>query len=234
MFARPSASRVDRSWDFERGAVRMGRWETVLQTGPYLTVIGLAALWALGEILQTFRSDIRRALRSGWSGLFIGAHVLFVLALYALARRLQLLPGDPWLLAVAVGIGGPVLLRAQINLLQPLDPNVGQAVSLSLADLYGRFQRFCRDQIDQHLVSERIRLLEQAMQLPVELLEERVRLYGHASLLHSPEEIEGYLTRLRERFEGKERALYMASYLMAQVGYDFLQREIRRLQGKPQ
>jgi hypothetical protein len=110
----------------------MGRWETVLQTGPYLTVIGLAALWALGEILQTFRSDIRRALRSGWSGLFIGAHVLFVLALYALARRLQLLPEDPWLLAVAVGIGGPVLLRAQINLLQPLDPNVGQAVSLSL------------------------------------------------------------------------------------------------------
>ena len=36
--------------------------DTVALLGPYLLVAGLAAVWALAEILQTFRSDVRRAL----------------------------------------------------------------------------------------------------------------------------------------------------------------------------
>ncbi len=40
--------------------------------GPCLLVAVLAALWALTEVVQAFRSDIRRALRSGWSGLLMG------------------------------------------------------------------------------------------------------------------------------------------------------------------
>lgn len=195
--------------------------------GPYVLAAGRAALWAISGILQTFRSDVRRALQSGWSALFIGTHIVFIVVIYLLALRVAPSSSDPWLLAIIVGVGGQVLLRTQINLLQPLDPNASQSVSLSLADLYGRFQRFCREQIDQHLAIGRLRLLQQATRLPVEELEKLVRLYSHASILHPPEEIEEYLTKLREKSNPEERSLYLASYLLRQAGFAFLQDQLK-------
>ncbi|MDW7991680.1 MAG: hypothetical protein RMK65_05990, partial [Anaerolineae bacterium] len=63
----------------------------------------------------------------------------------------------------------------------------------SLADLYGRLQNFCWEQINQGLLSGRTRLLERATRLPVERLEREVRLFAHASALHPPEQVEAYL-----------------------------------------
>jgi len=200
--------------------------EVAAALGPYLLVVALSFLWALTEILQTFRSDIRRALRSGWSALLIGVNVLFALLVFALARYLAPPSVNPYLLALGVGAGWQALLRTRINLLQPLTPEAGEAVSLSLSDLYGRFQGFCREQIDQSLIARRIRLLEQATERPVEVLEREVRLYGYASLLHTPEEVEGYLTRLRN-LPPEQQAFLLASYLLRQGGYAFLQERLK-------
>ncbi len=202
--------------------------EVAAALGPYLLVVALSFLWALTEILQTFRSDIRRALRSGWSALLIGVNVLFALLVFALARYLAPPSVNPYLLALGVGAGWQALLRTRINLLQPLTPEAGEAVSLSLSDLYGRFQGFCREQIDQSLIARRIRLLEQATERPVEVLEREVRLYGYASLLHTPEEVEGYLTRLRN-LPPEQQAFLLASYLLRQGGYAFLQERLKMM-----
>jgi len=202
--------------------------EITAALGPYLLVVALSFLWALTEILQTFRSDIRRALRSGWSALLIGVNVLFALLVFALARYLAPPSVNPYLLALGVGAGWQALLRTRINLLQPLTPEAGEAVSLSLSDLYGRFQGFCREQIDQSLIARRIRLLEQATERPVEVLEREVRLYGYASLLHTPEEVEGYLTRLRN-LPPEQQAFLLASYLLRQGGYAFLQERLKMM-----
>jgi hypothetical protein len=104
--------------------------EVAAALGPYLLVVALSFLWALTEILQTFRSDIRRALRSGWSALLIGVNVLFALLVFALARYLAPPSVNPYLLALGVGAGWQALLRTRINLLQPLTPEAGEAVSL--------------------------------------------------------------------------------------------------------
>lgn len=200
--------------------------EVAAALGPYLLVVALSFLWALTEILQTFRSDIRRALRSGWSALLIGVNVLFALLVFALARYLAPPSVNPYLLALGVGAGWQALLRTRINLLQPLTPEAGEAVSLSLSDLYGRFQGFCREQIDQSLLSGRVRLLEQAIRLPVEELEYQVRLFAHASVLRSPDEVEAYLKKLRQ-LGAPERALALASYLLAHGGYDLLQERLK-------
>jgi len=203
--------------------------EVAAALGPYLLVVALSFLWALTEILQTFRSDIRRALRSGWSALLIGVNVVFALFIFTLVRYLTPLSVNPYLLALGVGVGWQALLRTRINLLQPLDPGAGEAVSLSISDLYSRFQGFCREQIDRSLLSGRVRLLEQAIRLPVEELEYQVRLFAHASVLRSPDEVEAYLKKLRQ-LGAPERALALASYLLAHGGYDLLQERLKAME----
>lgn len=196
--------------------------------GPYLLVAVLAFLWALAEIIKTFRSDVRRALWNWWSGLLIGTNIALALLAFALAHSV-FRSAHPYFLALAAGAGWQALLRTRINLLQPLTPEAEEAVSLSLSDLYGRFQHFCREQIDQRLILSRIPLLEQAARLPVEELEHQIRLFAHASILHTPEEVDEYLQKLSTHAEG-ERRLYLASYLLRQGGYGFLQERLKAME----
>ncbi|MCS7252142.1 MAG: hypothetical protein RMK32_05990 [Anaerolineae bacterium] len=212
--------------DASQVMMTIGSW--ILAAGPCILAAGLALVWAISEILQTFQSDPYRALRSRWAMLFIATHVVFILTIYLIARRLNL-SSDPWLLAIATGVGGEVLLRIQVNLLQPLDPQVSQAVSLSMADLYARFQQFYRKQIDRQLAIGRLLLLRQAVQIPPEELENLVRLYGHASVLHSHDRVEEYLAKLRQK-SSEERVLYLASYLLREAGFAFLQAQLKAIQ----
>jgi len=202
--------------------------DVATEVGLYLLVALLSFLWALTEILQAFRSDVPRALKSGWSWLLFGVNAAFALLVFALVRALVPPPANPCLLALGVGAAWQALLRTRVNLLQPLTPEAGEAVSFSLSDLYARFQGFCREQIDQSLVTGRTRLLEQATERPIEVLERQVRLYGCASQLHEPEEVEDYLTRL-QNLPQEERALLLASYLLRQGGYAFLQERLEAM-----
>lgn len=197
--------------------------------GPYLLVAGLAAIWALAEILQTFPGDIRRALKTGWSLLLIGLNVGFAVAVYVLVEQLLPAPVNPWLEALAVGVGWQALLRTRVNLLQPLNAEAGASVSISLADLYGRLQQFCREQIDQSLAVDRRRLLDRASRLPVEELERQLRLLAHASQFHPPEEVEEYIEKLRQ-YPSEQQALLMASYLLREGGYDFLRNLVKDME----
>ncbi len=211
--------------------VRMSAGELAGALGPYLLVAALAGLWALTEVVQTFRSDIRRALGTAWSMLLIGIHIALALAIFAIVRHWTSPSANPYLLALGAGAGWQALLRTRINLLQPLNPEMGEAVSLSLADLYGRLQGFCWVQIDRSLLSGRIRLLEQATCLPVEELERQVRLFAHASALHPPDQVEAYLAKL-QGLGRDERALALAAYLLAQGGYDLLQERLKTLKAE--
>jgi len=195
--------------------------------GPYLLVAALAFLWALTEVIQTFHSDIRRALRSGWSALLIGVNIACALLVFALVRSITPPPTSPYLLALGIGAGWQALLRTRVNLLQPLTPD-DRAVSLSLSDLYNRFQQFCREQIDRSLLSGHASLLDLATHLPVEELERQVRLFAHASAIHTPEQVDEYLARL-QTYSTEERKLYLASYLLRQGGYGLLQERLKAL-----
>lgn len=198
----------------------------VASVGPYLLVALLAIAWVLAEIVQTFHGDVSRALKSRWTALFVGLNVTFALLVYLLVQFVAPASTNPWLLALAAGVGWQALLRTRINLLQPLDPEEGETVSLSLADLYNRFQQFCRAQIDQALAGERMRLLERATHFPIEELEQQVRLFAYASVLHSPEEVEDYLERLREK-PPQQQALLLASYLLREGGYGLFRERLR-------
>jgi hypothetical protein len=204
---------------------------TIASLGPYLLVALLAIAWVLAEIVQTFHGDVSRAMKSRWTAFFVILNVAFALLAYLLVRLLAPASTNPWLLALAAGAGWQALLRTRVNLLQPLDPEEGEAVSLSLADLYNRFQQFCRAQIDQALAGERMRLLERATHFPAEDLEQQVRLFAYASVLHSSEDVEAYLEKLREK-PPQQRALLLASYLLREGGYGLFRERLKVMERK--
>ena len=205
----------------------LAQWWRIL--GPYLVVAGLAVVWALAEILQSFSGDVPRALRSGWSWLLVGVNVAFALLAYAFVRFLIPVQSTPWPVALAVGAGWQALLRTHVNLLQPLNPEVGESVAVSLAELYSRLQRFCRRQIDRSLAEERMALLERALRLPPEKLEHEVRIYAYASALHPPEKVEAYIAKLQGH-DAERQALLLASYLLREGGYALLKGRLRELE----
>jgi hypothetical protein len=197
--------------------------------GPYLLVAGLAVVWALAEILQTFSGDVPRALRTWWSWLLVSVNVAFALLVYAFVRFLVPAQTTPWPVALGVGVGWQALLRTRVNLLQPLNPEAGESVALSLADLYSRLQRFCRRQIDRTLAGERMNLLERALRLPPEKLEREVRIYAYASALHPPEKVEAYIEKLQGH-DADRQALLLASYLLREGGYALLKGRLQELE----
>jgi hypothetical protein len=205
----------------------LAQWWLILS--PYLVVAGLAVVWALAEILQSFSGDVPRALRTWWSWLLVSVNVAFALLAYAFVRFLIPAQTTPWPVALAVGAGWQALLRTRVNLLQPLNPEVGDSVALSLADLYSRLQRFCRRQIDRALAEERMALLERALRLPPEKLEREVRIYAYASALHPPEKVEAYIEKLQGH-DPDRQALLLASYLLREGGYTLLKGRLRELE----
>ncbi len=200
--------------------------------GPFLLVAGLSLAWALAEVVQTFASDVRRALRTGWTWLFLAMHVVSALGAYVLTRALFSQVTSPWRLALLAGIGWEALLRTRVNLLQPIEAGSEGVPLLSLVELYSRFQKFCRTQIDQALISERILLLERATRLDEETLEQQVRLQQYASMLGSPDQVETFLQKVRAQQDETKRKLLLASYLLQSSGFDSLQAWLDRQEGR--
>lgn len=196
--------------------------------GPYLLAAGLGLLWALAEVMQTFASDLRRVFHTGWTWLFVAVNVAFALLVYALVRWLNG-DADPWLLALGTAAGGQALLRTRVNFLQPLRSDQASAPLLPFSELYARFQEFCRLQIDQALIGERMDLLEEATCLPEEVLLQRMIIRHQATMLHPTEELDKFIARLQKHEDEQRRKLLIASYLLQQAGgYDALREWVKR------
>jgi len=187
--------------------------------GLYLLAAGLSSLWAVVEVISAFEYAPLRALRTGGALLLTLINAGF--ACLALALVLEVVPtagGSLWT-AVAVAFGWQALIRTQINLLQPLPGSAGEAVGISINDLYARIQRFCRRQIDRSLAGERLALLEEALKLEMDALLQRARLMAHALITDNWQDFEGYLTGMDERgLSPDERKLLLASYLLDNGG----------------
>jgi hypothetical protein len=129
----------------------------------YVLVAALGGLVGLAEILSTFSSTPLLALRTLWAWLLVALNAgTAVLALWIV---FHLLPdtSDPLLIALAVGLGFPALIRTNFTLARRLGSEAGvgegQALSINLGWLYEQFQNFVRTQIDLALVLQRQALL---------------------------------------------------------------------------
>ncbi len=131
---------------------------------PYILVGLLGATVAIAELVSTFQTYPREALRTRWSWILIGVNV--VAAMIALVVvRVTMTEMNPSLQILSVGVGFQAIIRTRFVLAKRIgsDGTEGE-VALNLGWLYDQFQNLARTQIDLELMNNRrtavTRLLE--------------------------------------------------------------------------
>jgi len=200
----------------------------------YLLVMALAMFWAVAEVLRSFENDPVRALRNGWTWVFFGVNAGFSALVYLIFQFLPI-PSiqslDPRLLALLVGVGWQTLLRTNINIIQPLNPEIGKAVALSIADQYARVQGFFLKRIDLSLAEDRMQWLIRAIDLPVAALEDSLRVFDSAVQTEQQEDIEAYIEKTKQLPE-KQRKLRLANLLLDRAGYENFKSLVENMEGQ--
>lgn len=146
----------------------------------FLIAVVLSLLLALAELVAAFRESAYSLVRAVWHP--------WALALYAFYGLLTLILGlivletglfdYSWTAAVALGLGGPILLRSRIHLFRPLG-EAREGAALHLEKIVGGVQDFCFAQINDSLAWKRIRRKEALAQQDEEYLLRRLRaVYG--------------------------------------------------------
>ncbi|MCC7494940.1 MAG: hypothetical protein IT204_21510 [Fimbriimonadaceae bacterium] len=122
--------------------------------GPWSApLIGLVVGAAIGflEVLETFPTHAGSAFRTGWGFVLVVANAMMSLLAVALALAIYQ-PAYPLLVAVAISLALPVVIRTRFTLLKA-SPTIGDDVVLDLGQAYDRIHRVCFQQADQELVA---------------------------------------------------------------------------------
>jgi len=131
---------------------------------PYVLVGLLGATVAMAELVSTFQTYPREALRTRWAWILIGVNV--VAAMIALVVvRVTMTEMNPSLQILSVGVGFQAIIRTRFVLAKRIgDDGAEGEVALNLGWLYDQFQNLARTQIDLELMNKRrtavTRLLE--------------------------------------------------------------------------
>lgn len=198
----------------------------------YVVTAGLGMVWAASEIIAAFEATPIRALFTRGAVLLMLTNAFF--ACLALLAVLQVSPsaGDTLLTAFAVGFGWQALVRSQINVFRPLPGQPeGQSLVVPVDEVYGRIQSFVRRSIDQSLARDRTKLLEQALALDVEILEQQVQLMSYGLAEMDPQEVQNWMQQMEGRqMTDTQRKMLLASKLIeasgAQGFSQFIQAEV--------
>ncbi len=131
---------------------------------PYVLVGLLGATVAIAELVSTFQTYPREALRARWAWILITVNV--VAAIIALVVvRVTMTEMNPSLQILSVGVGFQAIIRTRFVLAKRIgDDGQEGEVALNLGWLYDQFQNLARTQIDLELMNKRrtavTRLLE--------------------------------------------------------------------------
>ena len=122
---------------------------------PYILVGLLGSTVAIAELVSTFQTYPREALRTRWSWILIGVNV--VAAMIALVVvRVTMTEMNPSLQILSVGVGFQAIIRTRFVLAKRIgDDGQEGEVALNLGWLYDQFQNLARTQIDLELMNNR-------------------------------------------------------------------------------
>lgn len=122
---------------------------------PYILVGLLGATVATAELVSTFQTYPREALRTRWAWILIGVNV--VAAMIALVVvRVTMTEMNPSLQILSVGVGFQAIIRTRFVLAKRIgDDGQEGEVALNLGWLYDQFQNLARTQIDLELMNNR-------------------------------------------------------------------------------
>ncbi|MCA9954138.1 MAG: hypothetical protein KC434_05435 [Anaerolineales bacterium] len=131
---------------------------------PYVLVGLLGATVAIAELVSTFQTYPREALRTRWAWILIGVNVLAAIIALVVVR-VTMTEMNPSLQILSVGVGFQAIIRTRFVLAKRIgDDGQEGEVALNLGWLYDQFQNLARTQIDLELMNKRrtavTRLLE--------------------------------------------------------------------------
>lgn len=187
---------------------------------PYLLAGGISFLVALAEIVTVFEKAPLRAVRTGGAVLLVLLNAAFAMLVLFLIYTLFPKADSP-LVALAVGLGLPVLVRTRFTVFKPMPGTVGsEGIAIQLDDLYDRLQRFCRRQIDVALAAERVRLVDRAIrEVEMSELERRARLLLEGGLvLTDPAKGREYVDRILRAEYAEERKKILLAFAILDHG----------------
>lgn len=131
---------------------------------PYILVGLLGATVAIAELVSTFQTYPREALRTRWAWILILVNVLAAIIALVVVR-VTMTEMNPSLQILSVGVGFQAIIRTRFVLAKRIgDDGAEGEVALNLGWLYDQFQNLARTQIDLELMNNRrtavTRLLE--------------------------------------------------------------------------
>jgi len=211
-------------------------WLASLPWGLYLLAAGATLALAVAEVVSVFERDPTRALFTWGSVLLLLLNVALAVLILTLVRSLWAGGNSPWV-ALAVGLGLPTLVRTRFTVLKPL-PGMAdsQGVDIRLDELYERLQRFCRSRIDLALASQRVQLVEQAMErLDLADLERRLRLLLEGGLLLTDEKARQYADKIMnaEGYTEERKRMLLSFAILDYGGHRMLGEMLKAAKAKP-
>ncbi|WP_420643382.1 hypothetical protein [Candidatus Leptofilum sp.] len=122
---------------------------------PYILVGLLGSTVAIAELVSTFQTYPREALRTRWAWILVAVNV--VAAMIALVVvRVTMTEMNPSLQVLSVGVGFQAIIRTRFVLAKRIgDDGQEGEVALNLGWLYDQFQNLARTQIDLELMNNR-------------------------------------------------------------------------------
>lgn len=168
------------------GALELETWV------PYIMVVIIGAVVGLAEIISTFSTTPILALDTRWGWILVLLNAGAAPVVLWLINRFVPTTTDPLLVALAVGLGFPTLIRTNFTVAKRLEAVEGKDLTVNLGWIYDQFQNLARTQIDLALVSKRQKLHRDLLKKYLEIkdLVEIAQYLIQERALFSPTEVE--------------------------------------------
>jgi len=207
------------------------QWLAGVSWELYLLAGGVSVIVALAEVVTVFEADPVSALRTWGAAFLLFLNGIMAVLVLALLRTLFPETRSP-LVALAVGLGLPTLVRTRFTILKPLPgTTTSEGIDIRLDELYERLQRFCRGRIDVALASRRVRLVSRALErLALDKLEQQARLLleGGLTLVPSDKGRE-YVDKImnQESYDERRKKMLLAFAILNYGGQAMLAEMLR-------
>lgn len=203
---------------------------------PYAIVLILGAIVGLAEIIATFSQAPREAFRTLWAWILTGANMVAAVGVFAIFN-LYVKNVNPILLAVAVGVGFPTLIRTKFTVAKQFMG--GEDLSINIGWLYDQFLGWFKSEIDISIVNTRLKIIDKLIKKIKEINELRQIAYTilHERSLLTQEDVERFKKYIdgiveSETIPKRAKQVALAKFIWNLGGRDYIKNLIRDQNGE--